>query len=73
MYPGSHILITGVGEPGQTTMSKVKDYLLDTAIDDTDCDYDCSNCLGTGEVEVMGDGDGFEWEVIGIKRCTACL
>ncbi len=30
---------------------------------------DCEICDGTGWIEDMGDGDNFEWDVIGYRRC----
>ena len=30
----------------------------------------CNICNDTGEVEIMGDGDNFEWDVVEIKRCS---
>lgn len=32
--------------------------------------YDCEDCKDTGAIEVMGDGDNFEYDVVGIKRCA---
>ena len=32
----------------------------------------CEVCGGDGFVEVMGDGDNFEWDVIGTTPCTEC-
>jgi hypothetical protein len=32
--------------------------------------FDCELCQDTGEIEVMGDGDNFEWDVVGIKQCS---
>lgn len=29
----------------------------------------CELCNDTGVIEVMGDGDNFEWDVIGTKPC----
>ncbi len=29
----------------------------------------CERCKGTGEIEIMGDGENFEWDVVGIKTC----
>lgn len=31
--------------------------------------YNCDDCQDSGEIEIMGDGDNFEWDVVGIKRC----
>lgn len=33
---------------------------------------DCETCGGEGVIEVMGDGDNFEWDVIGYKPCPDC-
>lgn len=33
------------------------------------CKMDCELCGGTGEVEIMGDGDNFEWDVVDVKPC----
>lgn len=32
-------------------------------------EYECEICNDTGLEEVMGDGDNFEWDVIGHKLC----
>lgn len=32
----------------------------------------CEKC-DAGEIEVMGDGDNFEWDVIDVKLCDNCL
>jgi hypothetical protein len=29
----------------------------------------CEKCNGTGEVEVYGGGENFDWDVVGIKKC----
>jgi len=31
------------------------------------CPY--GECDGSGEIEIMGDGEHFEWDVIGYKKC----
>jgi len=31
--------------------------------------YNCQKCLDTGKIEILGDGDNFEVDVIGIKKC----
>ncbi len=33
---------------------------------------DCDLCDGTGEVEIMGDGDNFEYDVVDRKPCPKC-
>jgi len=33
----------------------------------------CENCNGDGFVEIMGDGDNFEYDVIGTKPCPDCI
>jgi hypothetical protein len=32
----------------------------------------CENCGGDGYVEIMGDGEHFEWDCIGTKKCLDC-
>jgi hypothetical protein len=32
----------------------------------------CAKCDGTGYIEIMGDGENFEWDVIGTKPCSEC-
>ncbi len=32
-------------------------------------DEECTLCGGTGEIEIMGDGPNFEWDVIRTERC----
>ena len=32
----------------------------------------CESCDGDGFIEVMGDGDNFEYDVIGTKPCPEC-
>lgn len=32
--------------------------------------YECERCQDTGFVEEMGDGENFEWDVIGHSRCS---
>lgn len=33
---------------------------------------DCEYCEGKGLIEIYGDGQGFEVDVIGHKRCEEC-
>lgn len=33
----------------------------------------CEICNDEGFVEVMGDGENFEWDVVGYKRCHCQL
>ena len=40
---------------------------IDTLIED---EPHCPHCQGTGMIEVMGDGDGFEWDGSGYKHCN---
>lgn len=37
-----------------------------------DPEYNCEYCQDTGRVEVIGDGAGFEVDIIGYKDCTHC-
>jgi len=32
----------------------------------------CATCLGVGQIEIIGDGDGFECDVISYKPCLNC-
>lgn len=32
----------------------------------------CESCNGDGFIEIMGDGDNFECDVIGTKPCPEC-
>lgn len=32
----------------------------------------CERCDGDGYIEIMGDGDNFECDVIGHKACPDC-
>lgn len=32
----------------------------------------CTDCDGTGVIEILGDGDNFEVDVIGEKVCRKC-
>lgn len=32
----------------------------------------CEECGGSGMIEVLGDGDNFEVDVIGHKKCSNC-
>lgn len=32
----------------------------------------CEDCGGTGIVEILGDGEGFEVDVIDTKPCPVC-
>jgi hypothetical protein len=32
----------------------------------------CEKCGGDGYIEIMGDGENFEWDVIGTKPCSEC-
>lgn len=34
---------------------------------------DCAKCGGEGWMEIYGDGDGFEYDVIDMKRCPDCV
>lgn len=29
----------------------------------------CKICNDTGEIEIMGDGANFEWDVVDVKKC----
>ena len=33
---------------------------------------ECPRCGGSGSIEIMGDGDNFEWDVVGYKPCPDC-
>ncbi|MDZ4241132.1 MAG: hypothetical protein U1D31_03375 [Patescibacteria group bacterium] len=33
---------------------------------------DCQFCAGEGIIEIMGDGDNFEWDVVETKPCKEC-
>lgn len=33
---------------------------------------ECEICNGDGYIEKIGDGDNFECDVVGIKRCPEC-
>lgn len=35
-------------------------------------EYHCDTCNGTGIVEILGDGENFECDVIGYKKCLVC-
>lgn len=35
-------------------------------------EIECDNCNDEGFVEEMGDGDNFECDVVGVKRCPEC-
>jgi hypothetical protein len=37
-----------------------------------DFDDECETCGGSGMIEELGDGDHFEVDVIGHKRCPEC-
>lgn len=41
-----------------------------------DSDYEekvkCEHCNDTGEIEIMGDGANFEWDVVDVKKCGWC-
>lgn len=32
----------------------------------------CEKCGGDGYIEIMGDGEGFEYDVVGHKPCPEC-
>ena len=34
--------------------------------------YDCEYCQDEGLIEIIGDGNNFECDVIGYKRCPYC-
>jgi len=33
----------------------------------------CESCNGTGYIEILGDGDNFECDVVGHKKCKCLL
>lgn len=33
---------------------------------------ECTKCQNSGFVEVLGDGDGFEADVVDVKPCPEC-
>ena len=35
-------------------------------------EYECNTCQDDGQIEVIGDGDNFECDVIGYKPCPDC-
>lgn len=62
-------------------MAMLKDHLIGVA-EQLEKQYDrefplCEKCNDTGflEVEIMGDGENFEWDVIGHKTvsCDECF
>lgn len=45
---------------------------IDKIIEETDMfeeTFMCDVCKDTGEIEIMGDGDNFENDVVGIRKC----
>ena len=32
----------------------------------------CEECNDSGYIEIMGDGENFEWDVVGTQRCPEC-
>lgn len=41
-------------------------------INNKNSEEECSYCNGDGFIEIMGDGDNFECDVIGTKPCPEC-
>lgn len=50
---------------------RIADYLWGNKKDEPEEEtkFNCERCEDTGLIEIMGDGDNFEWDVIGHKRC----
>ena len=48
--------------------------ITDNEIEDKEIEtmYDCDMCQDDGYIEEMGDGENFEWDVIGHKKCPKC-
>ena len=38
-------------------------------LEEDQTEYNCDLCQDQGFVEIMGEGEGFEWDVIGTKEC----
>lgn len=34
--------------------------------------YSCFKCGGEGRIEIFGDGEHFEYDVVGYKQCPDC-
>ena len=49
--------------------SKGKGYV---DVDSSVFEEECEKCNGTGYIEIMGDGENFEWDVVDTKPCGNC-
>lgn len=58
---------------GGTGLVTRQDGADDNVTEPCDADpFDCETCEDTGQVDIIGDGDNFEVDVIGHKRCPDC-
>lgn len=53
---------------GEKYLAKLDEILLNVrVVDDV-----CERCKGEGLIEIIGDGENFECDVIGYKKCPSC-
>lgn len=70
-YVAEHDLPENHGEDGECISCPVKAY-CEVCEGKGEVEDVCETCGGDGFIEIMGDGENFEWDVIDTKPCPNC-